>query len=205
MPRSREQRLAYHSRFVTIRTSAIDTLAHQARTRMILGRPRPSLIVTGPAAAGKTTAFLHVGRTCHPRQPTQTPRPARAPPPSAGGVSAGAARHTAKTLTLEFARYLGIPTARKTTAKITGAVCHPYTAAGVRLVLLDEIHRLNPRTTTNAQLADLLKDLTESLAATFIYAGIDVTATPCSPESASPSSPAAPCPPATAPSAPSPT
>ncbi|MFF2431444.1 ATP/GTP-binding protein, partial [Streptomyces mirabilis] len=42
----------------------------------------------------------------------------------------------------------------------------------------DEIHRLNPRTTTGAETADLLKDLTERIHATFVYAGIDVAATP---------------------------
>ncbi|MES9523763.1 hypothetical protein [Streptomyces capoamus] len=38
---------------------------------------------------------------------------------------------TAKTLAGEFARYLSIPTTpRMTTAQITAAVCHTYTAAG---------------------------------------------------------------------------
>lgn len=41
-----------------------------------------------------------------------------------------------------------------------------------------EIHRLNPRTTTGARSADLIKDLTERIGATFVYAGIDVTTTP---------------------------
>ncbi|MFG2638081.1 TniB family NTP-binding protein [Streptomyces sp. NPDC048362] len=86
---------------------------------------------------------------------------------------------TAKTLITEFARYLGIPvTTRMTQTQITEAVCHTYTQAGVQLVLIDEIHRLNPRTTTGAQAADLLKDLTERLAATFVYAGIDLPDTP---------------------------
>ncbi|WP_439678258.1 TniB family NTP-binding protein [Embleya sp. MST-111070] len=86
---------------------------------------------------------------------------------------------TAKALATEFARCLGIPfTARMTQAQITEAVCHTYNRAGVRLVLIDEIHRLNPRTTTGAETADLLKDLTERIGATFVYAGIDVTATP---------------------------
>ncbi len=44
--------------------------------------------------------------------------------------------------------------------------------------MIDEIHRLTPRTTTGAQSADLIKDLTERIGATFIYAGIDVTTTP---------------------------
>ncbi|PPS91502.1 hypothetical protein BZZ08_00382 [Streptomyces sp. MH60] len=184
-PRSTDERLAYHSAFVTVRTPAISQLTTQVRTLMILGRhqqttARPSLIVTGPAAAGKTTALLNVGRACHLAHLRKNP----APPGSAHGaapvayvlVPPGA---TAKTLITEFARYLGIPvTTRMTQTQITDAVCHTYTQAGVQLVLIDEIHRLNPRTTTGAQTADLLKDLTERLPATFVYAGINVTDTP---------------------------
>ncbi|MFD3908337.1 ATP-binding protein [Streptomyces sp. CB04723] len=180
-PRSTEERLAYHSSFVTIRTPAIHTLATQVRTLMILGRhqqttARPSLIVTGPAAAGKTTALLNVGRTCHLAHTRKNP-----PPPGSAHaayvlVPPGA---TAKTLITEFARYLGIPVAaRMTQTQITEAVCHTYTQAGIQLVMIDEIHRLNPRTTTGAQTADLLKDLSERLPATFVYAGINVTDTP---------------------------
>ena len=184
-PRSTEERLAYHSSFVTIRTPAISQLATQVRTLMILGRhqqatARPSLIVTGPAAAGKTTALLHVGRACHLAHTRKNPAPPRsahtALPVAYVLVPPGA---TAKTLITEFARYLGIPTTtRMTQTQITDAVCHTYTAAGVQLVLIDEIHRLNPRTTTGAQTADLLKDITERLPATFVYAGINVTDTP---------------------------
>ncbi|MGW2587444.1 TniB family NTP-binding protein, partial [Streptomyces virginiae] len=184
-PRSVEERLAYHSAFVTVRTPAIDTLATSIRTLMILGRyqqttARPSLIVTGPAAAGKTTALLNVGRTCHlahtrtappPHKPTdaQVPVAYVLVPPGA----------TAKMLTAEFARYLGIPiSSRMTQTQITESVCHTYNQVGVRLVLIDEIHRVNPRTTTGAETADLIKDLTERIHATFVYAGIDVTTTP---------------------------
>ncbi|MFH8520478.1 TniB family NTP-binding protein [Streptomyces gelaticus] len=181
-PRSLEERLGYHSQFVTVRTPAIEALAKQVRTLMVLGRhqqvtARPSLIVTGPAGAGKTTALLQVGRACHlahTRRHGDTGAGGQVPvayvlvPPAA----------SAKTLALEFARYLGIPVAgRMSPAHIVGSVCHAYTQAGVRLVLIDEIHRLNPRTTTGAQSADLLKDLTERIGATFVYAGIDVTTT----------------------------
>ncbi|WP_415923748.1 TniB family NTP-binding protein [Streptomyces scabiei] len=184
-PRSTDERLAYHSAFVTIRTPAISQLATQVHTLMILGRhqratARPSLIVTGPAAAGKTTALLNVGRTCHLAHTRKNP-----PPPGSAHAAAPVAYvlvppgATAKTLITEFARYLGIPTTtRMTQTQITDAVCHTYTAAGVQLVLIDEIHRLNPRTTTGAQTADLIKDLTERLPATFVYAGINVTDTP---------------------------
>ncbi|WP_405552063.1 TniB family NTP-binding protein [Streptomyces canus] len=183
-PRSLEERLAYHSAFVTVRTPAINTLATSVRTLMILGRhqtttARPSLIVTGPAAAGKTTALLHVGRTCHLAHLHRTPTPPGHHPQVPVAYVLVPPGATAKTLTAEFARYLGIPTTtRMTQAQITEAVCHTYNTAGVQLVLIDEIHRLNPRTTTGAQAADLLKDLTERIRATFVYAGLDVTATP---------------------------
>ncbi|WP_406277174.1 ATP-binding protein [Embleya sp. NBC_00896] len=86
---------------------------------------------------------------------------------------------SAKALSTEFARFLGVPvTARATQAQIVDAVCHTYREAGVRLVAIDEIHRLNPRTTTGAEAVDLLKDLTERIGATFVFAGIDVVATP---------------------------
>ncbi|MEU3829798.1 TniB family NTP-binding protein [Streptomyces sp. NPDC029080] len=184
-PRSREERLAYHSAFVTVRTPAIDALTRQVRTLMILGRhqtitARPSLIVTGPAAVGKTTALLNVGRTCHLAHTRKNPpSPGMAHPAVPVAYVLVPPGATAKTLTTEFARYLGIPTTtRMTQAQITDAVCHTYNTAGVHLVLIDEIHRLNPRTTTGAQAADLLKDLTERIHATFVYAGIDVTTTP---------------------------
>ncbi|MEU5583292.1 hypothetical protein ABZ791_37735 [Streptomyces huasconensis] len=119
-PRSTEERLAYHSAFVTIRPPAISQLATQVRTLMTLGRhqqttTRPSLIVTGPAAAGKTTALLNVGRTCHLAQTRKSP-----PPPGSAHAAAPVAYvlvppgATAKTLITEFARYLAIPVATRT-------------------------------------------------------------------------------------------
>ncbi|MFF5707436.1 TniB family NTP-binding protein [Streptomyces sp. NPDC012794] len=178
--RSVEERLAYHSDFVTVRTPAIDTISTTVRTLMVLGRhqratARPSLIVTGPPTTGKTTALLQVGRTCHHAETARTGIHDQMPvayilvPPGA----------SAKTLAAEFARFLGIPlTHRMTQAQIMTSVCDTYTRAGVRLVMIDEIHRLNPRTSTGAEATDLLKDLTERIGATFVYAGIDVTTTP---------------------------
>lgn len=171
--------------FVTVRTPAINTLAADIRTLVILGRhqqttARPSLIVTGPAATGKTTALLHVGRTCHLTHGRHAPpprKPADVQVPVAYVLVPPVA--TAKMLAAEFARCLGIPiSSRMTQTQITESVCHTYNQVGVRLALIDEIHRVNPRTTTGAETADLLKDLTERIHATFVYAGIDVTRTP---------------------------
>ncbi|MFD9592041.1 TniB family NTP-binding protein [Kitasatospora sp. NPDC059973] len=179
-PRSVEERLAYHSRFVTVRTPAVVKTLVEVRTLMALGRyqqatARPSLIVTGPPTTGKTTTLLEVGRTWHLAEQAQASRGASQVPVAYLLVPPGA---SAKALALEFARYLGIPvSSRMTQAQIAASVCHTYNTAGVRLVMIDEIHRLNPRTSTGAEAADFLKDLTERISATFVYAGIDVTAT----------------------------
>lgn len=77
---------------------------------------RPSLIVTGPAAAGKTTALLEVGRTCHLAHIRKNPAPPgrahQQVPVAYLLVPPGA---TAKTLATQFARYLGIPVTTRMT------------------------------------------------------------------------------------------
>ncbi|MGP3979012.1 hypothetical protein ACTWQF_34355 [Streptomyces sp. 8N114] len=84
------------------------------RTLMILGQhqrvtARPSLIVTGPATTGKTTALLEVGRVCHLAHTARSH-------PGIGHTAAVPVAYvlvppaaSAKTLAAEFARYLGIP------------------------------------------------------------------------------------------------
>lgn len=167
-PRTTEDCLACHSSFVTIRTPAIHTQVH---TLTILGPhqqtpARPSLIVTGPAAAGKPTALPNVGRTCHLAHTRENPPPpgsAHAAVPVAYALVPPGA--TAKTLTTEFARYLATPvTARMTQAQITDAVCHTYTSRHpARDDRRDPPPHPLPRTTTGTQTAALIKDLTEPL------------------------------------------
>lgn len=94
--RSGEERLAYLSAFVTVRTPASATLTTNVRTLMILGRhqqttTRPSLIVTGPTAPARPC--VRASGTHRRNPPAQPPhhqrrrnrrparRPHRTPPP----------------------------------------------------------------------------------------------------------------------------
>jgi hypothetical protein len=134
------------------------------------------VIAGGPPTTGKTTALLQVGRACHLAEAARRGQGVEGWVPVAYVLVPPGA--SAKALAGEFARFLGVPvTARMTQTQIVDAVCHTYREAGVRLVAIDEIHRLNPRTTTGAEAVDLLKDLTERIGATFVFAGIDVVAT----------------------------
>jgi Bacterial TniB protein len=139
-PRTAEQRLAYHSRFVTVRTPAVVKTSLEVRTLMVPGRhqqatARPSLILTGPPTTGKTTTLLEVGRACHLAEAARNGTAASQVPVAYLLVPPGA---TAKTLAGEFARYLGIPvSSRMTQTQIATALCHTYNTVGVRLIMID--------------------------------------------------------------------
>ncbi|MFJ4526560.1 hypothetical protein ACIP4Y_37625 [Streptomyces sp. NPDC088810] len=107
-------------------TTRLDVLALFDDGRLNHRPARSSLIVTGPAAARKTTALLNVGRPCHLAHTRTNPEPRGSAhtgaPIAYVPVPPGA---TAKTLVTEFARYLGRPVAtRMNQTQITDAVCH---------------------------------------------------------------------------------
>ena len=82
---------------------------------------------------------------------------------------------TAKMIAVEFARFLGLPVARRLNiTDITEAVCGVCLDARTNLVCVDEIHNLNLATRNGAEVSDTLKYFSERIPATFVYAGISV-------------------------------
>lgn len=78
-------------------------------------------------------------------------------------------------LAVEFARFLGIPLLRRMNqTEITNAVCEVLAELRCELVLVDEIHNISLTTRSGAEVSDQLKYLSERIAATFVYTGIDV-------------------------------
>lgn len=179
---SLEERLDYHSRFVVLTTPAMERISLSVRRLMLLNRrqqgtARRGLIVSGPPTTGKTTTLLEMGRTFelaeqrrHPGRTDRLPVVFLAVPPAS----------TPKMLVSEFARFLGIPiAARMNQAQITDAVCHLLCQLGTALVLVDDVHLLDTRTRAGAETSDQMKHLGERIPATFVYAGVDVEASPC--------------------------
>ncbi|HWM97685.1 MAG TPA: ATP-binding protein, partial [Streptosporangiaceae bacterium] len=171
-----EDRLDHHSRLLVIETAVICKVITEGRRLSYLNRNaisgRCGLIVSGPAGTGKTTAVTQLGKMTevmhhkrHPGSGGDIPVIYITAPPAA----------TAKMIAVEFARFLGLPVARRLNiTDITEAVCGVCLDARTSLVCVDEIHNLNLATRNGAEASDTLKYFSERIPATFVYAGISV-------------------------------
>lgn len=171
-----EDRLAHHSRLVTVGTPVISKVVTEGRRLSYLNRAavsgRCGLILSGPAGTGKTTALTQLGkmtelmhRRRYPRSGGDIPVLYITLPPAA----------TPKMIAVEFARFLGLPVTRRLNiTDVTEAVCGVCADTRTGLVCVDEIHNLNLATRTGAEASDALKYFSERIPATFAYAGISV-------------------------------
>jgi Cdc6-like AAA superfamily ATPase len=171
-----EARIAYHAELIVVTTSTIREILNQGRLQCLLNQreigARRGLIVSGPAATGKTTAVKQLGRTHELRTRQRYPGSDRIPVVYVTAPPKGSPYK----LAMEFARYLGLPPvrSRQNVTDVTDAVCQVLTDARTDLIIVDEIHNLNLGTSAGEDLSDHLKYFTEHLPATFVYAGIDV-------------------------------
>jgi hypothetical protein len=174
-----ERRLVHHSRLVIVETPSMRQVHHKAqqllRINLCEQGARRGLVISGAPAMGKTTIATQFGKA----HQIRAERRAAADLLDRGfipviyiSVPPGA---TAKMLSQEIARFLGLPYGeRQNRVEITDAVCRTLNAAGTSLVIVDEIHNLNPRTREGKVASDHLKYLADRIAATFIYVGVDV-------------------------------
>ncbi|MER6073984.1 TniB family NTP-binding protein [Streptomyces sp. NPDC001817] len=171
-----EDRLDHHARMLTVATSIVEKTAICGRRLVLLNRhaisARRGLIVSGPAGTGKTIAITQLGRSHelldrarHPQVTDRIPVVYVTVPPAA----------TARMIATEFARFLGVPVrARSNITDIIEAVVGVCTDTRTGLVLVDELHNISLASRHGAEVADTLKYFSERLAATFVYAGIDI-------------------------------
>ena len=171
-----DQRMTYHSELVVVNTPTVKKVAQQGQLLTILNRreisARRSLIVSGPEASGKSTAIKMLGKT-HETLARRRYRDDRdlIPVVYITAPSKGSPRK----LVSELANFLGLELPARTNASdATDAVCKVMTACRTDLVMVDEIHNFNLGTSAGEDMSDHLKYFTEHLAATFVYAGINV-------------------------------
>lgn len=84
---------------------------------------------------------------------------------------------TPKMLMQAFAQWLGLPMLQKVTAPaVTEQVVAVLRTLGTSLVIVDEVHNLRTNRQAGAEAASTLKQFSDRLDATFLYAGIDLPA-----------------------------
>lgn len=133
------------------------------------------LVISGNSTLGKTTLCKSLMRHIYRSYGTQFPdfRAHNRIPVVYIEVPAGS---TGKSLMRTFADFFGITvSSSETTLSIRNRVVDLLNAAGTQLVVIDELHNLSRHTQGNGESHDLLKNLHNDVAATFLYAGINVT------------------------------
>ncbi|MEV8638350.1 ATP-binding protein [Streptosporangium sp. NPDC051023] len=171
-----EARIAYHSEMAIVTTSTITEIATEGRLLTLLNQredgARRSLMVSGEATTGKTTAIKQLGRTHELRVRARHPGADRIPVVYVTAPPKGSPRK----LAVEFAHFLQLPPVRPrhTVTDIADAICQVLVDARTDLVIVDEIHNMNLETRAGEDLSDHLKYFTEHLPATFVFAGIEV-------------------------------
>lgn len=176
------RRMEHHADFGPIRVptmqKAHDDLLPQSASNIHrpAGIPRRGGIIDGDAGVGKTTTLTHLGRK-HERHM----RGLHPSPTTSDGdeyipvvyVTLPAAT-TIKGLSLELAAFYGMVLSERTTKDtVTREVKRHAKLCKTSMILVDDIHFLNPRRKPDQEVIDHLKNLSSTINATFVYAGID--------------------------------
>jgi hypothetical protein len=171
-------RIAYLGSELTILTPQIKSVIRKVVQLILLNRTRNSgrcgLLISGESGSGKTTAAKAAMKYVYTRYRRDIPDPeaqnripivyVEVPPGSTG-----------KALASQFARFLGLPVfPRDTLEYLLHLVSGGLTEVGTKLVVVDELHNLKRINPGNSESVDVLKSLSNGLAATFVYVGINI-------------------------------
>lgn len=167
-------RVAYHSRFVIVRTPEIKDLITTGSNLIdenscAIGSRR-GLAVSGPPNVGKTTALPQFGGAFEVHNSKEDdPREIPVVYVSLGPRTSG------KRLSIQLARFLGLPVKdRDSIDDVSHAVTTTMRNAGTALVLVDEAHHLEYGNKAAHEASDHLKHLADHSGATFVVAGINL-------------------------------
>jgi hypothetical protein len=175
------RRMAHHATFGPILTPQLErvhaALTHQVTANLHCALPgaRRGSILDGYGSLGKTTALLEFGRRYQRAMRKHFP----------GGVTPAGdefvpvvylsvpANTSIKGLNRHFLAFYGVTTPQsRTTDHMTLDIVRLARRCGTTLVLVDDVHFLPMRQETGRVLNDHLKHLANSIAATFVLAGI---------------------------------
>jgi hypothetical protein len=133
------------------------------------------LMLSGRSTVGKTTTLKALMQYVHRQYSAQFPnfRDYGRVPIVYIEVPAGS---TGKLLMRTFAEFFGLTVrASESMGVIRSRVVNAINAAGTQLIVVDELHNLAGRSAGHGESVDVLKNLHNDLACTFVYAGIDLS------------------------------
>lgn len=171
-----EARKHFHSRLLLVATPDIVRISKAGFRLIVTNRGkdlgRRGLMVSGPSGTGKSTSITQLGRKhlveVERRAPGVTDRIPVA-------YILAPADPEPKSLAVEFAHYFGLPVGdHDSPHSITQAVIAVMRRVRCSLVIIDEIHRLEPLTARGGKAVDQLKYFFDSVNATFVVAGMDL-------------------------------
>ncbi|PZF32066.1 TniB family NTP-binding protein [Curtobacterium sp. MCPF17_051] len=172
-----QQRFEYMSQTV-VATDSIHDLRNRLLRTMLINRNavagRAGLLISGPAGLGKTTAVRALASWTVRRYQRQLPDATRngdvpavyvsVPPPA-----------TPKSMIARLATSIHIPVrARDSAESLRREVAPQLRALHTQLLIVDEIHRLARDSNENAETTNVLKDLSDLVPCTFVFAGVAV-------------------------------
>ncbi|TFB47267.1 ATP-binding protein [Cryobacterium tagatosivorans] len=135
---------------------------------------RVGTMISGRPTMGKTTAAIGAMRAVFDKYEKEVPdwEKRNHIPVVCIDVPAGT---TPKALMSRFARFLGLPVGtRDSKEDIEYLVVRHLNAARTRLVVVDELQNLSGKNLASVGSASMLKDLTNSVHATFLYTGFNI-------------------------------
>ena len=133
---------------------------------------RRGILVSGPSTVGKTTACLAMMRYVYSafQQQCASQLAAGAVPVAYVEVPPSS---TPKGMMQRFADFYALPYQHRTSLnELKKAVVHTMRQSMTQVVVVDELHNLARRGSSNGESVDTLKDLSNDSPATFVYAGI---------------------------------
>lgn len=172
-----DERMRYLGNGVTVSTPQLAEIVRKVQFAMIHNRHRVTgrtgVMISGRGTMGKTTAAKAAIRTVYARYRRQHPGADESDMPVAFIEVPSAP--TAKAVMLRIADSLSLTFSSSDTYPVlVDAVADFLTDAGTRLVVIDELHHLNKASLAHADSADVLKEISNKVPATFVYSGLDI-------------------------------
>ncbi|MFE2334554.1 AAA family ATPase [Streptomyces coelicoflavus] len=171
-----QERLTYHAQLPLLQTPFLQDALRLGQRLAVMNRVavggHDGLLITGPPGSGKTTALQELGRRFEQADRSRHPDHFLRVPVVYLRIQPC---DSTRTVFLKLAELLPIPrlSRRTSTASVSETVRNALLWSGTSVVLVDDIFAARPSSPSRAGPVDQLRNLSDEVPATFVYAGIE--------------------------------